>query len=127
VRRAAGSRVAPRLGTARRRRSGGRHDDGRLEFQPPGFRASPGRAASGTPDAIDSSEALMDGNDDSIVRAAQAKRGSPFLNTEQAAFYLTLCPRRLQQMRRDATGPRFRWHGRYVRDSWSEALAGPQR
>jgi hypothetical protein len=63
--------------------------------------------------------------DDEISRAARAKKGSPFLNTEQAAFYLGLSARKLQQMRRTETGPRFRRHGRYVRyhiddlDRWS--------
>ncbi|WP_339692393.1 helix-turn-helix domain-containing protein [uncultured Parasphingorhabdus sp.] len=66
----------------------------------------------------------MDKND-AIERASQAKKGSPFLNTEQAAFYLGLCPRKLQSMRSEGTGPRFRRHSRYVRyhiddlDSWS--------
>src|SRR4051794_13908513 len=37
--------------------------------------------------------------DDEIARAARAKKGSPFLSTEQAAFYLGLSPRKLQAMR----------------------------
>lgn len=63
---------------------------------------------------------------DDIARAASAKKGSPFLNTEQAAFYLGLSARKLQQMRRDGSGPLFRRHGRYVRyhiddiDAWSK-------
>ena len=66
--------------------------------------------------------------DDEIARAARAKKGSPFLNTEQAAFYLGLSARKLQQMRRTDTGPGFRRHGRYVRyhiddlDCWSMGL-----
>jgi len=67
--------------------------------------------------------------DDEIVRATRAKKGSPFLSTEQAAFYLGLSPRKLQQMRGRGTGPRFRRHSRYVRyhiddlDAWSKGVA----
>ena len=63
--------------------------------------------------------------DDDIARAARAKKGSPFLSTEQAAFYLGLSARKLQAMRASDTGPRFRRHSRYVRyhiadlDAWS--------
>lgn len=66
---------------------------------------------------------------DAIERASQAKKGSPFLNTEQAAFYLGLCPRKMQSMRSEGGGPRFRRHSRYVRyhiddlDSWSRETA----
>jgi hypothetical protein len=66
--------------------------------------------------------------DDEIARAARAKKGSPFLNTEQAAFYLGLSARKLQQMRGTDTGPRFRRHSRYVRyhiddlDGWSKGM-----
>ena len=62
-----------------------------------------------------------------VTRAGLAKKGSPFLNTEQAAFYLGICPRRLQVLRGLGTGPRFRRHSRYVRyhiddlDIWSRA------
>lgn len=62
---------------------------------------------------------------DDFERAAQAKKGSPFLSTEQAAFYLGLSPRKMQAMRGAALGPRFRRHSRYIRyhiddlDSWS--------
>lgn len=69
--------------------------------------------------------------EDEIERAARAKKGSPFLSTEQAAFYLGLSPRRLQAMRGAGIGPRFRRHSRYVRyhiddlDEWSRASAGP--
>ena len=64
--------------------------------------------------------------DDDIARAAKAKKGSPFLSTEQAAFYLGLSPRRMQQMRAAASGPAFRRHSRFVRyhiddlDAWSK-------
>jgi excisionase family DNA binding protein len=65
--------------------------------------------------------------DDEIARAAKAKRGSPFLSTDQAAFYVGLSRRTLEKMRMAGSGPRFRKHGRYVRyhiddlDAWSEA------
>jgi hypothetical protein len=65
--------------------------------------------------------------DDEIARAARAKKGSPFLSTEQAAFYLGLSARKLQAMRSARTGPAFRRHSRYVRyhiddlDAWSGA------
>lgn len=63
--------------------------------------------------------------DDEIARAARAKKGCPFLSTEQAAFYLGLSARKLQVMRSLGGGPRFRRHSRYVRyhiddlDCWS--------
>ena len=68
--------------------------------------------------------------DDDIARAARAKKGSPFLSTEQAAFYLGLSARKLQQMRATGAGPSFRRHGRYVRyhiddlDAWSKGSGG---
>ena len=68
--------------------------------------------------------------DDDIARAARAKKGSPFLSTEQAAFYLGLSARKLQQMRAGSTGPVFRRHSRYVRyhiddlDRWSSGADG---
>jgi hypothetical protein len=67
--------------------------------------------------------------DDEIARAARARRGTPFLSTEQAAFYLGLSARKLQAMRASACGPRFRRHSRYVRyhiddlDLWSKGLS----
>jgi hypothetical protein len=63
--------------------------------------------------------------EDDIGRAARAKKGSPFLSTEQAAFYLGLSARKLQAMRAAGRGPVFRRHSRYVRyhiddlDAWS--------
>lgn len=68
--------------------------------------------------------------DDANARAASAKKGSPFLSTEQAAFYLGVCPRTLQSLRADGGGPRFRRHCRFVRyhiddlNAWSEG--GPR-
>jgi hypothetical protein len=64
--------------------------------------------------------------DDAIDRAADAKKGSPFLTTEQAAFYVGLATETLEKMRRERRGPRFRKHGRYVKyhiddlDTWSK-------
>lgn len=65
----------------------------------------------------------MDGDD--IQRAASAKRGSPFLNTEQAAAYLALSSRQLHRLRARGMGPVFRRHSRYIHyhiddlDAWS--------
>jgi len=53
--------------------------------------------------------------EDEIARAANAKKGSPFLNTDQAAHYVSLSRRTLEKMRSAGRGPRFRKHGRYVR------------
>lgn len=66
----------------------------------------------------------MDDNDD-ITRANRAKRGSPFLNTDQAAAYLKLSVRLLKRLRSAGKGPVFRRHSRYVQyhiddlDAWS--------
>jgi len=57
----------------------------------------------------------MSEQDDEIIRARTAKHGSPFLNTEQAAAYLGLCPRKLQYMRSRCIGPRYRLHSRFIR------------
>ena len=67
----------------------------------------------------------MDADDD-IARANRAKRGSPFLNTDQAAAYLKMSSRLLKRLRRDGKGPVFRCHSRYVQyhiddlDTWSD-------
>lgn len=67
--------------------------------------------------------------DDENERAARAKKGSPFLDTAQAAFYVGLSRRTLEKMRVIGGGPRFRKHGRYVRyhiddlDDWSASRA----
>ncbi|MGK9236555.1 helix-turn-helix domain-containing protein [Inquilinus limosus] len=64
--------------------------------------------------------------DDDTARAARAKKGSPFLNTDQAAFYIGLSTRTLEKMRSTGRGPRYRRHGRHIRyhiadlDGWSE-------
>jgi hypothetical protein len=65
--------------------------------------------------------------DDAIARAQRAKKGCPFLSTEQAAFYLGLSARKMQALRREGAGPPFRRHSRYVRyhiddlEAWSGA------
>jgi hypothetical protein len=80
--------------------------------------------------AVRRKEALME---DDISRAARAKKGSPFLSTEQAAFYLGLSARKLQSMRAAGTGPGFRRHSRYVRyhiddlNAWSEGVSAADR
>ncbi|RUW86739.1 DNA-binding protein [Mesorhizobium sp. M8A.F.Ca.ET.059.01.1.1] len=64
--------------------------------------------------------------DDENERATRAKKGSPFLNTAQAAFYVGLSQRTLEKMRLQGHGPQFRKHGRFVRyhidelDAWSK-------
>ena len=68
----------------------------------------------------------MDG-DDAIDRANRAKRGSPFLNTDQAAAYLKMSGRLLKRLRVRGDGPEFRRHSRFVEyhiddlDAWSAA------
>lgn len=69
-------------------------------------------------------------SDDNIARANRAKRGSPFLNTDQAAAYLKISSRLLKRLRRDGKGPVFRRHCRFVQyhiddlDSWSAEHSG---
>ena len=66
----------------------------------------------------------MDSND-TIERANRARRGSPFLNSEQAATYLKISSRLLRRLRMNGGGPTFRRHSRYVKyhiddlDAWS--------
>ncbi|MBY8823206.1 helix-turn-helix domain-containing protein [Sphingomonas colocasiae] len=66
-------------------------------------------------------------SDDDITRANRAKRGSPFLNTDQAAAYLKISSRLLKRLRVEGRGPLFRRHCRFVQyhiddlDSWSRA------
>ncbi|WP_419739564.1 helix-turn-helix transcriptional regulator [Ruegeria sp.] len=63
---------------------------------------------------------------DDQTRASEAKKGSPFLTTREAAYYLCLSYRTLEKMRLTGNGPRFRKHGRYVRyhiadlEAWSQ-------
>jgi hypothetical protein len=67
-------------------------------------------------------------SDDDISRATRAKRGSPYLNTDQAAAYL-FSSRLLKRLRRAGKGPVFRLHSRFVQyhiddlDAWSKAQA----
>jgi hypothetical protein len=71
--------------------------------------------------------------DDFTDRAAIAKRGSPYLNTDQAAHFLSVSRRLLQKLRTDGGGPKWRRHSRIVQYhvddlvAWSEARSkGPQ-
>lgn len=65
--------------------------------------------------------------DDENERAAKARKGSPFLTTDQAAFFVGLSRRTLEKMRGQGLGPDYRKHGRYVRyhiddiERWSKA------
>ena len=65
--------------------------------------------------------------DDDITRANRAKRGSPYLNTDQAAAYLKFSSKLLKRLRRDGKGPVFRHHSCFVQyhiadlDAWSIA------
>jgi hypothetical protein len=60
-----------------------------------------------------------------VARAVLARKGTPFLSSEETAFYLGLSARKLQQMRVRGLGPPFRRLGRVVRyhiddiDRWS--------
>ncbi len=65
----------------------------------------------------------MADNDDEIARARAARHGTPFLNTEQAAAYLGLGPRKLQYMRAAGEGPPYRRHSRYVRYHVDDLIA----
>ena len=51
---------------------------------------------------------------DTAIRAAKAKKGSPFLTTKEAAYYLGLKPHTLVKMRMQSRGPAHRHHGRYI-------------
>jgi len=71
--------------------------------------------------------------DDDIQRAERARRGSPYLNTAQAAHYLGISERTLQRMRAGKSGkegPAPRRHAHMVQyhiddlDAWSRAQSG---
>ncbi len=70
---------------------------------------------------------------DSIERAKDARRGSPFLSPKQAAHYLGVSLRTLQLHRTRGTGPRYRRPCRRIRyhiddlDAWSLELAQAPR
>jgi hypothetical protein len=72
-----------------------------------------------------SSKKSANDNDDAIKRATLARKGSPFLNTAQAAFYIGIKERTLEEMRRGGRGPFWRLHARFIRyhiddlDAWS--------
>lgn len=61
------------------------------------------------------------------ARADAARKGSPFLNSAQAAHFLGLSLRTLEDMRERGDGPLYRKHGRQVRyhiadlETWSAA------
>lgn len=65
--------------------------------------------------------------DGTIIRATATRRGSPFLNTTQAADFIGLSHRTLERMRTKGRGPDYRKHGRYVKyhiddlEAWSNA------
>lgn len=69
---------------------------------------------------------MIDDDEGAHERAARAKKGSPFLNTAQAAHYLGLAKRTLEDWRGEGLGPAPRRHGRFVRyhiddlDAWSK-------
>jgi len=58
-----------------------------------------------------------------------SRRGSPFLNTAQAAHYLGLSRKTLEKLRVIGGGPKFRRHGHHIvyhiddLDAWSEERA----
>ena len=72
-------------------------------------------------------------SDDDIARAQRARSANPFLNCQQAAFYLGLSPRHLELMRGRGDGPSFRRHCRHVRYhvddliAWSEQNRSTRR
>lgn len=53
-------------------------------------------------------------DDEPVDRARQAKRGSPYLNTDQAAHFLGTSRRSLQRLRAAGEGPIWRRHKRVV-------------
>lgn len=61
-----------------------------------------------------------------ITRAKYAREGTPYLSPAQAAYYLGVAERTLQEYRSAGTGPRYRRHSRHVRyhiddlDVWSQ-------
>ncbi len=62
---------------------------------------------------------------DDVRLAEAAKRGSPYLDTIQAAHYLRISPRTLQKKCREGAGPVVHWIGERPRflvrelDEWS--------
>lgn len=68
-----------------------------------------------------------DKSKDASQRALEARKGSPFLRTKEAAFYLGLKPHTLVKMRMRKEGPAYRKHGRHIfyhiddLETWSRA------
>jgi len=62
-------------------------------------------------------------------RTQRARQGSPYLNTSQAAHFLGIGWRKLQRLRVEGKGPRFRRHGRLIYyhiddlETWSRGTA----
>lgn len=71
--------------------------------------------------------------DDAIDRAHRAKRGSPYLNTDQAAHYLGLSKSFLQKLRSKGDGPAHRHHSTMVQyhiddlQAWSQSTVAGGR
>lgn len=67
--------------------------------------------------------------DDSTDWAAQAKRGSPYLTTQQAAYYLGVSTSYLESLRSHGKGPVYRRHSHRIHyhiddiRAWSDAQA----
>jgi len=61
------------------------------------------------------------------VRAAEARKASPFLSPAQAAHYLGLTVRTLQKHRSKRTGPAFCRHGNNVRYHVDDLIAWSRR
>lgn len=65
--------------------------------------------------------------EDQVLRAESAKRGTPYLNTAQAAHYLGISVRTMQRLRARGRGPMPRRHALMVLyhiddlDAWSQA------
>jgi hypothetical protein len=68
-------------------------------------------------------------DDDLPERANIARRGSPYLNTPQAAHFLSLSTRTLEKFRATGKGPKWRRHTHFVQYhvddliAWSEGRA----
>ena len=73
--------------------------------------------------AADNEIAMDKTDDDENKRAATAKKGSPFLNTPQAAHFLALSQRTLEKMRWKGRGPKYRKHGRHVKYHIDDLIA----
>ncbi len=58
---------------------------------------------------------VMTFEQDDVLDAREAARGSPYLSSKQAARYLGFTDRSLQNMRQRGTGPSFLRFGRQVR------------